>query len=75
VKKSFEEIIENLNTRYIFLSYNNEGLLSKEELKTILEKKGEVTLYQKEYPKFKAQSKVDGDTVTEYLWFVKVTKN
>ena len=31
VKKSFEEIIENLNTRYIFLSYNNEGLLSKEE--------------------------------------------
>ena len=75
VKKSFEELIETLKTKYIFLSYNNEGLLSKEELKTILEKKGEVTLYQKEHPKFKAQSKVDGDFVTEYLWFVEVGKN
>jgi adenine-specific DNA methylase len=50
-------------------------LLSKEELKTILEKKGEVTLYQKKYPKFKARCDVDGDTVTEYLWFVEVMKN
>jgi adenine-specific DNA-methyltransferase len=75
VKKSFETLIENLNTRYIFLSYNNEGLLSQKELKTILEKKGEVILYQKEYPKFKGRCDVDGDTVTEYLWFVEVVKN
>jgi adenine-specific DNA-methyltransferase len=75
VKKSFETLIENLNTRYIFLSYNSEGLLSQEELEMILEKKGEVTLYTKEYPKFKAQRGVDGDYVTEYLWFVEVGKN
>jgi len=49
--------------------------LSQKELKTILEKKGEVILYQKEYPKFKGRCDVDGDTVTEYLWFVEVAKN
>jgi len=72
VKKSFETLIENLNTRYIFLSYNNEGLLSLEELKTILEKKGRIVLYKKKYPKFKARRDVAGDFVTEYLWFVEV---
>ena len=33
VKKSFKNLIENINAKYIFLSYNCEWLLSLDEIK------------------------------------------
>lgn len=36
VKKSFEELIKNANFTFIFLSYNNEGLMTEDEVSTIL---------------------------------------
>ncbi len=54
VKKSFEELIKNANFRYIFLSYNNEGLMSKEDVKNIMKKYGKYDLVTQEYQRFKA---------------------
>ena len=54
VYKSFEELIKNAKFEYIFLSYNNEGLMSKEEVKEIMNRYGKYTLVQKEYQRFKA---------------------
>lgn len=70
VKNAFKNLIDNVRSRYILLSYNNEGLLSEDEIKNILSKKGLVKLYKIEYKKFKAQQNVDGQYVYEYLWFV-----
>lgn len=39
VKEAFKTLIDNINSQYIILSYNNEGLLSEDELKDILSKK------------------------------------
>jgi adenine-specific DNA-methyltransferase len=69
VKKSFEELIKNANFEYIFLSYNNEGLMNQEEIKEIMGKYGEYELVKKEYQRFKADSKREhkADKTYEYL--------
>jgi len=57
VAKSFEELIKNANFKYIFLSYNNEGLMSEDEVRAIMKKyakNGHYDLRKKEYQRFKA---------------------
>jgi len=54
VHNSFEELIKNAKFKYIFLSYNNEGLMSKSDVETIMKKYGKYSLVIKEYQRFKA---------------------
>jgi adenine-specific DNA-methyltransferase len=54
VRNSFEELIKNAQFQYIFLSYNNEGLMSESEIKTILSKYGKYDLATTQYQRFKA---------------------
>lgn len=54
VLKSFEELIENAQFKYIFLSYNNEGLMGQKEVQTVMERFGKYTLKTKKYQRFKA---------------------
>jgi len=54
VKDEFEELIKNANFKYIFLSYNNEGLLLKNEVETIMSKYGHYDLVSTTYQRFKA---------------------
>ena len=52
--KSFEELIENAQFSYIFLSYNNEGIMSQNEVETVMKRFGKYTLKTKKYRRFKA---------------------
>jgi len=54
VTLNFEELIKNANFKYIFLSYNNEGLMGKEEIANVMKKYGKYDLITKEYQRFKA---------------------
>lgn len=54
VHNSFEELIKNANFKYIFLSYNNEGLMSESDVKNIMSKYGKYKIQKKEYQRFKA---------------------
>ena len=54
VKQSFEELIKNANFKYIFLSYNNEGLMSKSDVQEIMSRYGKYDLQTKAYQRFKA---------------------
>ncbi len=54
VHKNFEELIKNAKFQYIFLSYNNEGLMREEDVKKIMSKYGKYDLQTKEYQRFKA---------------------
>lgn len=74
VKQTFTKLINGLNCNYLIISYNNEGLLSIDEFKKILLKKGEIKLYKIKYSKFKAQQNVSQQFVEEYLWVVDTTK-
>jgi adenine-specific DNA-methyltransferase len=50
----FENLIKNADFKYIFLSYNNEGLMSEKDAANILKKYGEYGLATTEYQRFKA---------------------
>lgn len=54
VIKSFGELIENAQFPYIFLSYNNEGLMGQKEVQAVMERFGKYTLKTKKYQRFKA---------------------
>lgn len=72
VKQAFSELIDNAKAKYIFLSYNNEGLLSLEDIKTIMSTRGEYGFFAKGYGRFKADNgrEYSANKTTEYLHYV-----
>jgi adenine-specific DNA-methyltransferase len=53
IKNTFEELIQNTNSKYILISYNNEGFLSYYDFFSILEKYGKVEYFEKDYTVFR----------------------
>jgi len=50
----FEDLIKNANFKYIFLSYNNEGLMTIDDVRKIMSKYGEYDIATINYQRFKA---------------------
>ena len=73
VKVVFEDLIKSADFEWIFLSYNNEGLMSEEEIREIMSKFGRYELVKKEYQRYKADKNREyKDTKTyEYLHILK----
>lgn len=71
VEKVFEDLISKAKFKYIFLSYNNEGLMSIETIKSIMSKYGKYSQYTKEYRRFKADKdenrNISSSSTVEYL--------
>ena len=71
VKVSFEDLIKNAKFQYIFLSYNNEGLMSEKEIRTIMTKYGKYDLITTDYQRFKADKTENrnhiANSTTEFL--------
>ena len=73
VKDAFEELIKNTPSKWIILSYNDEGLLSKDEINTILSKYGSVELKKKKYNTFRGSKNLNDRAihVEELLYILK----
>ena len=69
VEKEFDEVINSAKFKYIFLSYNNEGLMSCDNIKKVMSKYGEYNVYTTEYKRFKADNNrvYKSDVTIEYL--------
>lgn len=71
VVSEFEDLIKNAKFKHIFLSYNNEGLMTVEQIKSICERYGKYDLVQTEYQRFKADKTESrnhkADSTFEYL--------
>ena len=66
--KSFEELIKNAKFEYIFLSYNNEGLISIEDIQKIMSKYGKYDQVSQRHKRFKADKRAYKSKQTdEYL--------
>lgn len=50
------KIVNNANYKYLIMSYNNEGLMSKEEILSIMSKKGKVKFVEFNYTRFKSNN-------------------
>ncbi len=78
VETEFENLIKSARFRYIFLSYNNEGLMSPETIRGIMSKYGDYHLETKEYQRFKADKTENRNHIasntTEFLHILKKSK-
>jgi adenine-specific DNA-methyltransferase len=77
VAREFENLIKNAKFKFIFLSYNNEGLMSVEEVRAIMEKYGTYQLAQTDYHRFKADKTENrnhkANSTQEYLHILEKT--
>ena len=77
--QALSKVISAADFRIIALSYNNEGIIPHDEIVNILEKRGKVQIFTKDYRRFRTErdhenrkyKKVD-DRTLEYLFVVKV---
>ncbi|MDE7175201.1 MAG: DNA adenine methylase [Helicobacter sp.] len=69
VADTLENLIKNAHFEWIFLSYNDEGLLSLEQIQDIFEKYGKYSFTTQKHQRFKADSKriQKQDSTLEYL--------
>lgn len=71
VEGAFKDLLSNANFKYIFLSYNNEGLMSFDTIRTIMSKYGKYEMFEKEHHRFRADKEENRNhkalTTTEYL--------
>lgn len=72
---ALSKIIQDAQAKYIFLSYNNEGILTKDQILSILSKKGETSHHKFEHKRYRSigQDGIKSKTI-EYLFVVKVKK-
>lgn len=72
VLSAMEELIENLNSKFIAISYNNEGYVSKEDFVASLEAFGKVTIKETKYPTYRGSRNLkDRATyVTEIIYIL-----
>ena len=70
-KKAFIQMFKVLtkNCSNIFLSYNNQGILTLEEMVDIMKEYGNVTTYKYDYKKYQAVKSRGGDTI-EYIHYL-----
>lgn len=71
--KAFEELVGNIDSKYLIISYNNEGFISLEEMQTMLLKYGELTTKEIEYVAFRGSRNLKNRNIhtTEYLFILK----
>lgn len=74
VKKAFKELIESAHTKHILVSYNDEGLMSFEDVHSILKLRGEPITFKTDYNRFKADNNREykRKATVEYIHYVKV---
>ena len=73
-KKAFNDLILKAKAKYIFLSYNNEGLMTLSDIKEIMSLRGKYGHFTKEYNRFKADKSKNrnftANKTVEYLHYV-----
>jgi len=76
VKQAFNDLICRANTTHIFVSYNNKGIMSLDDIRKILEQRGDYRCFTKRYKRFQADVQgnrnIKGNETVEYLHYVKV---
>lgn len=73
VKAAFEDFIKTVNTKYIIISYNTEGLLKSEEIIDILKKYGKDETFKMiniNYNRYKNAKTQSNKSLREQLYFI-----
>lgn len=75
--KALKDLVDNADVSYIVMSYNNEGIIPRDELLQILQSVGCVSEYRQDYRRFRTERDSDtrhykqcDDKVVEHLYIV-----
>lgn len=72
VEKAFDLLFRDLKTKYIFLSYNSESIVSKETMLNIMKKYGTATVIERDYKRFKSFEYNEDKNIKEYLFSLQI---
>ena len=70
VANAFDTLFSKLNAKWVFLSYNSEGLLSQEKMLEILSNYGKVSVVERDYKRFKSFDYNEDKAIQEFLFCV-----
>lgn len=77
VQQTFDDLIKNAKFKYIFLSYNNEGLMPPETIQQTMSKYGRYNVIETAYQRFKADTNENrnhkASETIEYLHYLEKT--
>ena len=68
--KSLEDVVSSLDSKYLIISYNNEGFISQSEMETMLDKYGSFKTVVIEYNTFRGSRNLNNRSIktNEYLF-------
>ena len=72
IESALDTLLKSSKAKYIIMSYNNEGLISKEKIVDLMNKYGEVIVEDIPYERYN-RVKNKGSNVVEYLFTLKKT--
>jgi adenine-specific DNA-methyltransferase len=75
-REALEHLVKKARAKHILLSYNDEGLLSREEIREILSLRGEPETFERPYNRFKADNgrEYKRDATVEYIHYVRAVR-
>ena len=68
VEKAFDLLFRELKTKWIFLSYNSESIVSKEKMLDIMKNYGDASVIERDYKRFKSFEYNKDVEIKEYLF-------
>ena len=74
--KTFEKLCEQAKARYLLISFNSDGFITKDEMVKMLSKIGNVKVMEKKYNTFRGSRNLNNRDIhtKEYLYLVEVFK-
>ena len=74
--KTFENLCSNAKAKYLLISFNSDGFITKDEMLKMLSKIGKVKIMEKEYNTFRGSRNLNNRDIhiKEYLYLVEVNK-
>lgn len=73
VEKAFDLLFHKLKTKWVFLSYNSESIISKEKMLAIMQKYGTASVIERDYKRFKSFEYNNDVNIKEYLFCLNKT--
>jgi adenine-specific DNA-methyltransferase len=73
VEKAFDLLFRELKTKWIFLSYNSESIVSKEKMLDIMKNYGDASVIERDYKRFKSFEYNKDVEIKEYLFCLNKT--
>ena len=70
---TFEKLISDIDSKYLIISYNNEGFISLDDMTSMLSKYGETKVESIDYVAFRGSRNLSSRNIhtTEYIFTVK----